>query len=78
MTAEEERLDAHEIAYYAVRGIDRDPVASVAEVENRIKQYALQIAEQAVGEVMVGYAGAKQVNVKILTERILSRIKSQL
>lgn len=32
--------DAHEIAYYAVRGTNRDPVEDVAEVEEMIKQFA--------------------------------------
>ena len=34
------KLDAYEIAYYAVRGTNRDPVKDVAEVEKMIENYA--------------------------------------
>jgi hypothetical protein len=75
------KLDAHEIAYYAVRGTDRDPVKDVEKVKEMINQYALHIAEQAVeGEVqLMKNLNEAPVIVHIYTEKlngILSQIKT--
>ena len=39
-------MDAYEIAYYAVRGTDRDPVKDVEEVKEMIEDYAKARAGQ--------------------------------
>ena len=68
---------AEEIAYYAVRGTDRDPIKDVEKVRDMINQFALHIAEQAVGGIKkeciddlhdAGWNGA--------CNTILSRIKT--
>ena len=56
-----EKLDAHEIAYYAVRGTNRDPVKDVAEVEKMIEEYAEAKAGQH--ETIVIWAALHNPNI---------------
>ena len=60
-----EKLDAHEIAYYAVRGTNRDPVKDVAEVEKMIEEYAEAKAGQQ-ETIVIGLPPLKEMEGEIL------------